>query len=65
MNKTVKILITALKKACKFIRENPPADIEAYNSENLFKALIAGADEPDGEEYIYYFLDQALIDMGE
>lgn len=63
MSKTVKILFIALKKACKFIRENPPANIEAYNSEILFKALITGADDPDGEEYIYYFLDQALKEV--
>lgn len=58
------ILQTALRKACKLLRDNPPGDLGAYPDGLIEQALIGGADDPEGMRYVNYFLKQALKEIG-
>lgn len=55
----VKIAYSALKKACKWMRENPPGDLGGYN-DDLLKCLVGGASDPEGKKFVNYFLNQAM-----
>jgi hypothetical protein len=61
------ILGTALKMACKFIRENPASDLDAYlklGKETVF--ILSGGTErdPEGKEFAELFIAKAIEKIG-
>lgn len=56
----LEIVMKALRMACKFMRENPPGDIDAYPIDMIQNVLVGGTDDPEGKKYMRYFLYQAM-----
>lgn len=54
-----KIAYDALHRACKWIRENPPGDFGGYTKGQI-QCLVGGCDDPEGERFVNYFIDEAL-----
>lgn len=63
-----KIMFRALKIIGKMLRRNPMGDLDMYPA-GLIKVLAGGEGrDPDGEEYVTYFINKAtreLRDEGE
>lgn len=59
----VVILQIALKKACKFMRDNPPGDLGAYPLDMIQQALMGGTSDPEGTRYVNYFLSKAIEEI--
>lgn len=56
------ILQNALREACKYMREYPPAEMpNGEYTDIIYKALCGGNEDPEGKKYINYFLERALI----
>lgn len=65
-NTLMKITYDALRMACKFMRDNPPGDLDMYREYPGLMACLAGGGkrDPEGKEYVNYFLNQAMKKMG-
>lgn len=60
------ILQKAYALACKWIRENPPADLDLYFSKpNYIQALASGANDPEGKAWQLVFIQEAVNQKGE
>lgn len=58
-----KVLLKALRMACKAMRENPFATLDWYLEEDPEERIIAmraGKADPTGEQYVRYFIQKAL-----
>lgn len=60
----LKIVSRALRIACKWIRENPPGDLDLYNIDQI-RALTNAEKDPNGENFIQYFLMKAVEEIKE
>lgn len=61
------IRFDAFMKMAKWIRQNPPADLENafLKDPRLFDILVGGKDrDPEGFEYMAYFIKLAMEEMG-
>ncbi len=59
------LLYRALEIVCKMLRENPMGDIGLYPP-GMIKLLLGGEKrDPDGKEYINYFLIAATMKLQE
>lgn len=56
----VVLLKRALQMAGKFLRQNPAGDLSLYPQDMIYKALMGGQDDPEGERYVSYFLTKAI-----
>lgn len=57
------VIFLALQKACKYLREHPPADAGWGDTETLSLIMDAKSD-PQGERWMLYFINEVLDDMG-
>lgn len=58
----LQICVIALNKIGKLMRDNPPGNLDAYPPK-LINCLVGGLKrDPEGKEFVKYFLDQALIE---
>ena len=59
-NSTV-ILFNAFQMMAEWIRKNPPADLDLYFKDPELLSILAGGSErdPQGYEYMKYFLEKA------
>ena len=64
-NKEILIISEAFSLACKFIRSNPPEDIDLYPKDMIVKCLVGAKEDPNGDRYMSYFLEKALEKIGE
>lgn len=61
--KAEKVYLRALKNICKMLRDNPMGEINLYPVE-LLSVLCGGAKrDPDGMEYLKYFLVNAIEEI--
>ena len=59
------VLQEALKCACRWIRENPPAELSLYSQhENYMEALMAARGDPEGKAWQYAFIMEARKNLG-
>ena len=58
------IVSRALRIACKWIRKNPPGDLDLYDIEQI-RALTNAEKDPDGENFLQYFLMKAMEEIKE
>ena len=61
------VLRIAYAKACKWIRDNPPGDLDQYfakpNSNEYIDALAAGTKDPNGRAWQSVFITEALKEL--
>ena len=60
-----KILKKAIFEMGKFIRQNPPSVLDGFfEYEGILPVLAGGMHrDPEGKEYVYYFVDRAKKEM--
>jgi hypothetical protein len=58
----IEILKLALRKACQWLRQNPPGDLSQYDKAKL-RCLICNSNDPDGEKWMNYFLGEAIYEI--
>lgn len=59
------VLQEALKCACRWIRENPPAELSLYwQHENYMEALMAAGKDPEGKAWQTAFILEARKNLG-
>ena len=58
----LEILRLAYSKICKWVRENPPGDIDKYNDRQL-AALTSAAQDPEGQRWMNCFILDALDEL--
>ena len=57
----LEVLRAAFAKACKFLRDNPPADGNVLFEDQRYLYAVCGGDtDPKGERWQKVFLDQVL-----
>ena len=61
-NELIKV---ALRKACKYLREHPPADAGWDGDMNIISLLVDAKSDPDGIRWMKYFLNEAMKEMEE
>lgn len=60
-----KIMFRALKIIGKMLRRNPMGDLDMYPAD-LMKVLVGGENrDPNGEEYVTYFINKAAKELRE
>ena len=59
------LIKAALRKACKYLREHPPADAGWYGDMNIISLLVDAKSDPDGIRWMKYFLNEAMKEMEE
>lgn len=57
----IMVLENALKKACKFISNNPPADL--YKLDMIQTTLVGEEQDKDEKHYVDYFIKKAFEEM--
>ena len=58
----LEILRLAYAKVCKWIRQNPPGNIDDYNDRQL-AALTGAAEDPEGQRWVNCFIMEALDEL--
>lgn len=53
------IMRDALKLACKFIRDNPPGDLERYPDPDYILACASASRDPEGKRWMNLFIRKA------
>lgn len=53
------IMRDALKLACKFIRDNPPGDLERYPDPDYILACACASKDPEGKRWMNLFIRKA------
>ncbi len=59
------LIKAALRKACKYLREHPPADAGWDGDMNIISLLVDAKSDPDGIRWMKYFLNEAMKEMEE
>jgi len=63
----LEVLRIAFRNACKWLRENPPGNLENYfakeNSHEYLYALYDGNKDPEGEKWQALFIKEALEEI--
>ena len=57
-----RIIKSALRLACKYLREHPPIDA-CDDVEITAKCIIGGSDDPEGLCWMTYFLEKAIEEI--
>lgn len=58
--KKYNILRETLYEFGRFLRANPPADLDWFFDNKVPVELLLGRDDPDGMKYINYFMEKAM-----
>lgn len=59
-----KVMYHALEIVGKMLRQNPMGDLDLYPMKILTEVMPGGIErDPDGEEYISYFLNESAKDL--
>ena len=61
----VEIMRKAFLKACKYLREHPPADAGWDGDMNIIALLVDAKSDPDGKRWMRYFLNEVMKEEGE
>lgn len=56
----VEIMRKAFLKACKYLREHPPADAGWDGDMDIIALLVDAKSDPDGKRWMSYFLREAM-----
>ena len=56
------VIFEAFKKACKYLREHPPADAGWAGAE-ILSLVVDSKSDPEGERWACYFLNKVLDEM--
>lgn len=56
----VEIMRKAFLKACKYLREHPPADAGWDGDMDIIALLVDAKSDPDGKRWMHYFLREAM-----
>lgn len=59
------IVRRALRKACKYLREHPPADAGWDGDMEIISLLVDAKSDPEGVRWMRYFIHEALKEVGE
>lgn len=59
MNK-VEIMRKAFLKACKYLREHPPADVGWNSDMEIIQLVVDAKSDPDGKRWMRYFLSEVM-----
>lgn len=63
-NEKLEILRRAFTKACQWIHDNPPADLDMYfECPGYLNALVHNAEHPNGNNWQALFISEALEEM--
>ena len=57
------LIKAALHKACKYLREHPPADAGWDGYINIISLLVDAKSDPDGIRWMKYFLNEAMKEL--
>ncbi len=61
-----KVMYHALEIVGKMLRQNPMGDLDLYPMKILTEVMPGGIErDPDGEEYISYFLTKSVSELRE
>lgn len=61
----LEILRIAFRKACQWIHDNPPGDLDMYfERPGYTQTLACNANYPDGSNWQSLFINEALKEMG-
>ena len=61
-----KVMYHALEIVGKMLRQNPMGDLDLYPMKILAEVMPGGIErDPDGEEYISYFLTRSVSELRE
>ena len=58
----LEILRLAYSKICKWVRENPPGNIDNYNTRQM-SALVGAEQDPEGRKWMDCFIMEALDEL--
>ena len=60
------VIEQAFRKACKYLREHPPADA-GWDGDMAIIQILAGGmiNDPEGKRWMTYFIKQVLDEMEE
>ena len=50
----------AFLKACKYLREHPPADAGWNGDMEIIQLIIDAKSDPEGRRWMHYFLNEVL-----
>ena len=56
-NETIK---RAFRKACKYLREHPPADAGWDGNMEIISLLVDAKNDPEGVRWMRYFLNEVM-----
>ena len=59
----VEIVNRAFAKACKYLREHPPADGGWDGDMTIIRLLVDAAGDPDGKRWMAHFINEAMLDI--
>ena len=65
MNDKYEILYQAFLKACKYLREHPPADAGWDGDMKILSLLVKASEDPEGLRWAHYFINEAMAEMEE
>lgn len=54
------VVLSALKDACKYMRKYPPVEFPYGEYSGVINVLVGGAEDPEGEKYLDFFLRKAI-----
>jgi hypothetical protein len=57
------LIKAAFCKACKYLREHPPADAGWDGDMTILSLLIDAKSDPDGVRWMKYFINEAMKEM--
>lgn len=58
------VIFRAFQKACKYLREHPPADAGWNGDMEVISLLLDAKNDLEGERWMLYFINKALDEMG-
>lgn len=56
----VEIMRKAFLKACKYLREHPPADAGWNGDMEIIRLVVDAKSDPDGKRWMRYFLSEVM-----
>lgn len=59
------LIKAAFRKACKYLREHPPADAGWDGDMTIISLLVDSKSDPEGVRWMKYFINEAMKEMEE
>lgn len=56
----VELMRRAFLKACKYLREHPPADAGWNGDMEIIQLIVDAKSDPDGKRWMRYFLSEVM-----